>query len=115
MEMKLTSQRGATTVQLIGQLWEHQDFTSFLHAVGDIIDQGRPRIVVDLSRLTFVSSQGLGAFVKTYSRARDASCDLVLYRPLGSVREVMELAGFDSFMHIVESVEELDKLLLPPD
>ncbi len=109
MDLKISCRGGRGVIHLIGQLWEREDFGAFLDAANELLEQKCSALVVDLSRLTFVSSQGLGAFVKTYTRARDADCAFVLYKPLGSVREVMELAGFDRFMTIADTIGAIEE------
>ncbi|MBD3391210.1 MAG: STAS domain-containing protein [Chitinivibrionales bacterium] len=111
MEFKLSLTGSFGKIEMIGQFWEHGDFAAFEKAIEDCLGQGLTIAVVDLSRLTFVSSQGLGRLVRAYSKMREAGGELALLSPLGSVRETIEIAGFADFMNIYNSEAELAEAL----
>jgi len=68
-------------------------------------------VVVDLQRLSFINSQGLGALVRMHSNMKDAGSRLVLFSNPSSVLEVLEISGLESFMIIAKSDSELEKIL----
>jgi anti-anti-sigma factor len=111
MELKISSDDHIGTVQMIGQFWEQKDLIVFQEKIDDMILKGHKWIVVDMSRLSYISSQGLGLVVKMFSKMRDIEGQLILLSPLGNVKDVIELAGFRSFMKIFESDKEMQKFL----
>jgi anti-anti-sigma factor len=52
-------------------------------------------IVVDLGRLTFIDSSGLGAIATAKRKALANDGDLVLCRPSPAVQRVLEITGLD--------------------
>lgn len=57
-------------------------------------------IVADLERLDYISSAGLGVFLRTHKRLNRAGHALRLVRLAPRVRNVFELAGFDRIMNL---------------
>jgi anti-anti-sigma factor len=112
MELKISSEQTVGTVQMIGQFWEQKDLTVFQESIDSMIQKGYKWIVVDMSRLSYISSQGLGLVVKMFSKTRDTEGQLLLLSPLGNVKDVIDLAGFRSFMKIFETEKECKLFLM---
>ena len=70
-------------------------------ALSDVIDGEPGSVVVDLSRLTFVDSTGLGVLVGADKRARALGVGLVLSSPQPSIAKVFEIAGVHRVMRVV--------------
>jgi anti-sigma B factor antagonist len=60
-----------------------------------LITEGPPRVVVDLSGLTFIDSMGLGALVSGMKRARAHDGDLRLAGPSDHVAKVLAITRLD--------------------
>jgi stage II sporulation protein AA (anti-sigma F factor antagonist) len=60
----------------------------------------KPRLVIDLSRTTFIDSTGLKALVDVWRRRRDAGLELVLREPSRAVMYTLQLAGLDELLPI---------------
>jgi anti-sigma B factor antagonist len=65
-----------------------------------------PLLVLDLSRLEFICSLGLGAIVAAYVRARKDGGDVVLVSPCPSVREVLDITRLGSLLRVCENIED---------
>ncbi len=71
---------------------------------------GSPRVVVDLSDVTFLDSTGLGVLVAGQKRVRaaegseGASLDLVVTRP--QILKVLEVTGLTSIFSIYSNLDE---------
>jgi anti-sigma B factor antagonist len=57
-------------------------------------------VVVDLSRVTFLDSAGLGVLVGTEKNAADAGVEIILDSPQVGVRQVLEITGLDTVFEI---------------
>ncbi|BCJ52031.1 hypothetical protein Asp14428_35060 [Actinoplanes sp. NBRC 14428] len=63
----------------------------------------RPRaLVVDLEKLSFIDSTGLGAIIFGFQRARDEGIGFSLARPTRGVHQILVLSGV---LEVVELVE----------
>ncbi|MFI7598766.1 STAS domain-containing protein [Actinoplanes sp. NPDC049681] len=56
--------------------------------------EARPRtLVVDLEKLSFIDSTGLGAIIFGFQRARDEGVEFFLARPTRGVHQILVLSG----------------------
>ena len=110
--MDITSGRKGIYRKLLlaGQFWERGDMEALEQYFDICIASGKPRVILDLERLTFINSQALGLLVRLHNLCSDAGGKLILYRPQSSVREVIEISDLPQFITIVDSPEELDRL-----
>lgn len=71
----------------------------------DSLQEGRNRLVVDLSRTTFMDSTALGVLVVVNRRLEpDARMAIACARP--SVMKIFELSGMDGAFAIAPTIEE---------
>jgi anti-sigma B factor antagonist len=71
----------------------------------ELIDQGYYRIVVDLSRVEFLDSTGLGVLVGGLKRSRGHDGDLALVCSHPRIMKVFEVTGLNKVFSIADSVE----------
>jgi anti-sigma B factor antagonist len=69
-------------------------------------------LVLDLSRVRFMDSSGIGSLVALNSKVKSAGKNFYLLAPSDQVRKTLELVQLLGFFDIVDSKDELD-LLLP--
>ena len=74
-------------------------------AIDDAVAAGKPRIVVDLSAVSFIDSSGLGALIAGLKKARQASGDLRIAGVNDQVGTVLRLTNLDRVLRTHESVE----------
>jgi anti-sigma B factor antagonist len=72
----------------------------------ELVNSGRSHLVVDLSRVEFLDSTGLGVLVGAHRRvrAREGSLDLVV--PHERLLKVFRITGLDNVFDIHGSVDE---------
>ncbi len=75
-------------------------------ALHDLIDQGRVRLVVDLSEASYIASGGLKALLGGMRRARAAGGDLLLAGVGERVGEILTMSGFDRVFAIHPSLDQ---------
>jgi anti-anti-sigma factor len=114
MDLFMSEDRGVTYLTLIGQLWEREDVRKVQDKLAELFAAKTSRVVLNLERLTFIGSIGLGGLMRMYSDARKNGCTFMVYRPLGNVKEAFELAEFPSIMPVLETQLGLDAALNPP-
>ncbi len=68
---------------------------------------GVPLVIVDLTKLEFVDSTGLGVLVKTHKHMRDDGNQLALVEGGGQVRRLLELTGLSEQLMVVQSLDDL--------
>lgn len=76
----------------------------FQEAVRALIDESNRSIVLDLTNVTFIGSQGISAMLDLSNRLRAAGAELRIVAPPSLVRETLEAAHFHRVFKLHESV-----------
>jgi anti-sigma B factor antagonist len=71
-----------------------------------LVEEGKIRLVVNLSDVGFMDSSGLGALVGALKRVNERGGRLVLACPEGSPLKVLTITGLDKVFPIHSSVDE---------
>jgi anti-sigma B factor antagonist len=90
---------GRVQVVLTGEL-DLDSAPSLLTAVVDELGTGATDVVVDLTRLDFIDSSGLGTLVGCWRRAKNAGATLTVANPNEDIRMTLELTGLDKILPI---------------
>ena len=69
------------------------------------IDQGNSLLVVDFSRVDYVSSAGLRALLGTLKESRQLGGDVLLAAVQGDPYRVLEMSGFMSILKVFPDVD----------
>ena len=72
--------------------------------VPDLVDKNAPRMVFDLSRVSFMDAGGLGALVEAQRRARDAGGYVRLVAPSRSASRVLRLSACERYFLTFDTV-----------
>ncbi len=83
------------------------------HTFGDLekrletlLAAGRVRLVIELSKLTYIASSGVGVFINFLSQTRDQGGNLQLVSPTPNVREIFSLLGLESLFVIHATLDQ---------
>ena len=96
---------GVAVTRFSGRL----DFASAQDARGEFdsaIAAGHRKLVVDLSKVEFVDSAGLGSLIGGMRRARQAGGDLRIASPTEQVKTLLSLTSLDQVLKIHPTIEE---------
>jgi anti-anti-sigma factor len=78
----------------------------FRAALSDATDGDAPRLVVDLSNVSFIDSSGLAALVQTHNRLRRGNRQLAVVAPEGTaVTVLINLAALQDRLAIFDTLE----------
>ena len=72
----------------------------------EVLRDGSPSIVLDLSAVTFLDSTGLGVLITGLKRCRSAEGDLVLVTAQPNVLKVLEITGLNDVFQVHDSVDD---------
>jgi anti-sigma B factor antagonist len=89
----------------------------FKQRMAEIIDEGKTRVVVDLSQATFIDSTTLGVLVGGVKRLRPAGGSLALVCTDENITKIFEITGLDRVfpIHDAGRGRERRALGLSPD
>src|SRR5688500_14781379 len=108
MAMKIAlepRQDGIAVARFSGRL----DFTSVAEARNQFtaaIGAGHHKLIVDLSKVEFVDSAGLGSLIGGMRTARQAGGDLRIANPSDQAKMLLSLTSLDQVLKIHPTVEE---------
>jgi len=91
-------------LKLNGYLDGHT-YADLEHRFDEQVKQGNKRLVADLKELTYISSAGVGVFIKIQHQLKKQGGNLQLANPSPSVREVFAILGLDSILAIHADLE----------
>lgn len=72
----------------------------------EMVGEGARQVVVDLGRVEFLDSTGLGVLVGAHRRLRASDGTLTLVCPQERLRKIFRITGLDSVFEIHDSVED---------
>ena len=75
-------------------------------------DNGVYRFIVDISRLTYVSSAGAGVFIGAVGTCQDNDGNIVLVQPSQEVKEIFELLGVFQIFPVVQTRAQATETLM---
>ncbi len=82
-------------------------------ALGDALESGRTKIVVDLSQTTFLDSTALGVLIGAVKRLRSRDGSLVIVNTDANIAKTFEITGLDQIFTILDTrdaaVQALDQ------
>ena len=79
-------------------------------AISDAVGKNEKKIIIDCSRLSYISSAGLGVFMSYISDFENNNISLVLFQVSDKVKNVFEILGLDELINIVNTKEEAKAL-----
>ena len=93
---------GCLVFHFTGQLDAYSE-KQFMEYVGDVLKANKLPSVLDLSKIDFLDSSGLGALVQLAKQCTDAKRSFVLVGNL-RVTQTIKLVRLEEFLHLVEDL-----------
>ncbi|OPZ64819.1 MAG: Anti-sigma F factor antagonist [bacterium ADurb.Bin478] len=104
-KIQRSDQDSVSTLSISGFLDAHTA-PKLEEAIQSLIDDGRYRIIVNFSDLTYISSAGLGVFMGFIEEIRNKSGDIKMCRMSPKIYRVFDLLGFPTIYQIFDREEE---------
>ena len=96
------------TTHIVGVRGEIDLFTApeFKQRIGNAIDAGRTRVIVDLTQTTFIDSSSLGVLISAHRRLKLRHGQLVIVADHSAVRNTFRVTGLESVFDLVRTRED---------
>lgn len=105
MNIESTLHDKSATITLSGRM-DAAHSTTFETTTQSLIAQGATHIIADLTQLTYVSSQGLGAFLAVAKLCTAAGGALLLVNLKGFVKQVFDITRVTPLFRTFDSVDQ---------
>lgn len=105
--------RDVSILRLEGYVDAHT-FTDFEEELTKLVEGGHYNLLLDLEKLTYINSTGLGLLMATFRQARQGHGDLVIAKMSDKITNIFNLLGFSRLIHTYSTEQEaLDKFNQP--
>jgi anti-sigma B factor antagonist len=78
----------------------------FLAEMQQILEAGEKKVVLDCSRLSYISSLSLGTFVRMHNRFKKAGAALKFANLQGNVADIVHFTRLDSVFDLYPSIKD---------
>ncbi|MFN2386720.1 MAG: STAS domain-containing protein [Thermoanaerobaculia bacterium] len=101
-----TREDGRVTILTVnGDLVIGEPEAAFKKTVTRLLEEGRVHILVDLSKVAFLDSSGLGALVRALTNSQKEGGQTKLLHAGPQIRKLLEMTRLDSVFEIHEDIE----------
>lgn len=111
MKVKERIQEGVAIVTVSGKMMGGPDQKECHHRIKELIDDNMPWVVLDMGKVEWLNSSGLGLLMSCLTSCRNAGGDLVVAQAAKKVNSLFMLTQvvkiFDTFETIDEAIETL--------
>ncbi len=98
IECEIETGAAQALVRVSGRLTAGDAQMSLRDAIDPLLEQGFERLIVDLARVSYVDSSGLGELLRARARAAEHGTGLVVRDPSPQVASVLRLTGLDAVL-----------------
>lgn len=104
-----TRQKGKVAIlDLSGKITIGEGDVAMRNAVQEILDSGQVNLLLNLEKVSYMDSAGIGELVACYKRAKDKGGEVKLLNPSGKVYDLLSLTKleevFDTHKDELEAV-----------
>ena len=102
----------AEILRLEGYVDAHT-FTDFEEELTKLVENGHYHLLLDLEKLTYINSTGLGLLMATFRQVRQHGGDLVIAKMSDKITNIFNLLGFSRLIHTYATEEEAMQKFAP--
>jgi anti-sigma B factor antagonist len=103
LDVKIEPADGYTLCQPIGEL-DALTVSQFRQTLAELASG--PRLVIDMSKVPFVDSAGLGALIGGIRKARDLGGDVAVCCSRPTLVRLLRTTGFDRIVTVTDTLED---------
>lgn len=106
MDIAVRKSGDVTVVDFNGRLAVGVSDQIFPRVMREILDEGAKKILLNLSGMDYIDSNGLGELVQSYREAKRVGASLRLLKPQDRVAKTLRLTNLLPMFEVYESEEE---------
>jgi len=109
MSFKITERYNSNIIEFKGNVMGGPDATSLNEKLHELIEKGQKNIVVDLGKVSFMNSSGLGMLIGALTTMRNAGGDLRIANATNKIESLLIVTKLITVFKHFKSVEEAVK------
>jgi anti-sigma B factor antagonist len=94
-----------TILEIDGMITLGSD-TRLAEAFADLIGRGRKKVVLDMTKVKYIDSIGMGQLAGGYTALEEAGGSLALAQPNNKIKELLKLTGLQQHILTFPTVED---------
>ena len=106
MTYKLSIDRDLLLIMLEGDLIGGFETDRLYHEVEKALEGGSKRCVVDLSKVRFLNSTGIGLLITLLAKFRNRGGDLAIMRPAEQLKKLLIITKLEAIFQSVDQPDE---------
>jgi anti-anti-sigma factor len=106
MDIKVRKAEDVAIVDFNGRLAIGVSDTILPHIIGEILGEGSKKILLNLSDMDYIDSNGLGELVQAFREAQRRGASLRLLKPQDRVAKTLRLTNLLPMFTVYESEED---------
>ncbi len=109
MKIKTSEKYEAVVIELKGNVMGGDDTKVFNELIHKLIDEGKKRIVLDLSGVKFMNSSGLGMLIGGYTTLKKAGGQLKLTNVTDKIESLLMITKLITVFETYDNVDDAIK------
>jgi len=105
MKMGISEKEGIVIIELKGKIMGGPDAALLNDKLHELVDAGKNQVIVDLSKVNWMNSSGLGILIGGLTTMRNSNGDLKL---MGITERIENLLIITKLITVFETFENLD-------
>ncbi|MHA7129909.1 STAS domain-containing protein [Algoriphagus namhaensis] len=105
LKFKSTSDQYASYLSLEGDLIGDQLGPQLVEVVSDAVESGAKTFVIDLSKVRYISSSGIGLLITMLTKMRNNDGELYLTAPSEHVKKLLIITKLNNIFTVFDSVD----------
>lgn len=109
MSFKISERYNCNIIEFKGNVMGGPEATNLNESLHDLIDKGQKNVVVDLGRVSFMNSSGLGMLIGALTTMRNAGGDLRIANATNKIESLLIVTKLITVFKHFKSVDEAVK------
>ena len=105
MEISHHQQSGVAILRIRGDIRRGDPTDQLKAAVDELVDQGQPKIVLNVGEVNMIDSTGIGIIVRGHTRTVERGGGLRLVNPSKFAMQTLKIVGLLNILQIADSEE----------
>ena len=106
MKYRIRERAGVTILDLSGKVMGGSDAEVFKDCIYDLLEEDRKKIIVNLAKVTWINSSGVGILITGYTTMRKKNGDLKLLNVSEKIKSILYVTKLNLIFECYEDEDE---------
>ena len=106
MKYRIRERDGITIIDLSGKVMGGSDAEVFKDCIYDLLEEDRKKIIVNLAKVTWINSSGVGILITGYTTMRKKNGDLKLLNVSEKIKSILYVTKLNLIFECFEDEDE---------